>query len=112
MFVNKLHVFSDLKRGTLGFIRYCGIELFSCGIVSSRAIWGFSSFQLTVKEGPLRYYSTVYLRSLVSKQINIRYEKNKMAFVGILSQKKLLFGLLVIQLVWYILINNYSPQSR
>ena len=29
--------------------------------------------------------------------------KNKMAFVGILSQIKLLFGLLVIQLVWYIL---------
>ena len=35
-----------------------------------------------------------------------------MAFVGILSQIKLLFGPLVIQLVWYILINNYSPQSR
>ena len=30
-------------------------------------------------------------------------KKNKMAFVGILSQTKLLFGLLVIQLVWYIL---------
>ena len=29
--------------------------------------------------------------------------KNKMAFVGILSQIKLLFGPLVIQLVWYIL---------
>ena len=28
--------------------------------------------------------------------------KNKMAFVGILSQIKLLFGPLVIQLVWYI----------
>ena len=30
-------------------------------------------------------------------------KKNKMAFVGILSQIKLLFGPLVIQLVWYIL---------
>ena len=29
--------------------------------------------------------------------------KNKMAFVGILSEIKLLFGPLVIQLVWYIL---------
>ena len=29
--------------------------------------------------------------------------KNKMPFVGILSQIKLLFGPLVIQLVWYIL---------
>ena len=29
-------------------------------------------------------------------------KKNKMAFVGKLSQIKLLFGLLVIQLVWYI----------
>ena len=37
--------------------------------------------------------------------------KNKMAFVGILSQIKLLFGPLVIQLVWYIL-NNYSPKWR
>ena len=30
-------------------------------------------------------------------------KKNKMAFVGILSQINLLFGPLVIQLVWYIL---------
>ena len=30
-------------------------------------------------------------------------KKNEMAFVGILSQIKLLFGPLVIQLVWYIL---------
>ena len=30
-------------------------------------------------------------------------EKNKMAFGAIFSQKKLLFGPLVIQLVWYIL---------
>ena len=29
-------------------------------------------------------------------------KENKMAFVGILSQVKFLFGLLVIQLVWYI----------
>ena len=29
--------------------------------------------------------------------------KNKMVFVGILSQIKLLFGLPVIQLAWYIL---------
>ena len=29
--------------------------------------------------------------------------KNKMVFVGILSQIKLLYGPLVIQLVWYIL---------
>ena len=30
-------------------------------------------------------------------------KKNKMAFAGILSQIKLLFGPLVIQLVWYLL---------
>ena len=30
-------------------------------------------------------------------------KKNKMFFVGILSQIKLLFGPLVIQLVWYVL---------
>ena len=30
-------------------------------------------------------------------------KKNNMAFIGILSQIKLLFGPLVIQLVWYIL---------
>ena len=34
-----------------------------------------------------------------------------MAFIGIFSQMKLVFGPLVIQLVWYILIeNNYSSQ--
>ena len=51
-------------------------------------------------------------------------KKNKMALLGILSQNKvyLLFGLLVIQLVWYILrqlvtsvsvnIHHYSPPLR
>ena len=34
---------------------------------------------------------------------SVQLSKNKMAFVGILSQIKLLFGPLVIQLVWYIL---------
>ena len=37
--------------------------------------------------------------------------KKKKAFVGILSQVKLLFGPLVIQLVWYIQNNNYKPLS-
>ena len=34
-----------------------------------------------------------------------------MAFVGILSQIKLLFGLLVIQLVWYILKQLFTSVS-
>ena len=38
-------------------------------------------------------------------------KKNKMAFVGILSQIKLLFGLLVIQLVWYILKQLFTSVS-
>ena len=38
-------------------------------------------------------------------------KKNKMAFVGILSQIKLLFGPLVIQLVWYILRQLFSSVS-
>ena len=38
-------------------------------------------------------------------------KKNKMAFVGIFSQKKLLFGLLVIQLVWYILKQLFTSVS-
>ena len=37
--------------------------------------------------------------------------KNKMAFVGILSQIKLLFGPLVIQLVWYILKQLFTSMS-
>ena len=37
--------------------------------------------------------------------------KNKMAFVGILSQIKLFFGPLVIQLVWYILKQLFTPVS-
>ena len=38
-------------------------------------------------------------------------KKNKMAFVGILSQIKLLFGPLFIQLVWYILKQLFTPVS-
>ena len=37
--------------------------------------------------------------------------KNKMAFVGILSQIKLLFGPLVIQFVWYILKQLFTSVS-
>ena len=37
--------------------------------------------------------------------------QNKMAFVGILSQIKLLFGPLVIQLVWYILKQLFTSVS-
>ena len=37
--------------------------------------------------------------------------KKKMAFVGILSQIKLLFGPLVIQLVWYILKHLFTSVS-
>ena len=44
---------------------------------------------------------------LTSKQPN----KNKMAFVGMLSQIKLLFGPLVIQLVWYILKQLFTSVS-
>ena len=38
-------------------------------------------------------------------------KKNKMAFVGTLSQIKLLFGPLVIQLVWYILKQLFTSVS-
>ena len=38
-------------------------------------------------------------------------EKNKMAFVAIFSQIKLLFGPLVIQLVWYILKQLFTSVS-
>ena len=38
-------------------------------------------------------------------------KKNKMAFVGILSQIKLLFGPLVIQVVWYILKQLFTSVS-
>ena len=38
-------------------------------------------------------------------------QKNKMAFVGILSQVNLLFGPLVIQLVWYILEQLFTSVS-
>ena len=38
-------------------------------------------------------------------------KKNKMAFVGMLSQIKLLFGPLVAQLVWYILKQLFTSMS-
>ena len=38
-------------------------------------------------------------------------KENKMAFVGVLSQIKLLFGSLVIQLVWYILKQLFTSVS-
>ena len=38
-------------------------------------------------------------------------KENEMAFVGILSQIKLLFGPLVIQLVWYILKQLFTSVS-
>ena len=57
-----------------------------------------------------RVNSTFRARWLASSEVisQVLYtseqsKKNKMAFVGILSQIKLLFGPLVIQLVWYIL---------
>ena len=37
------------------------------------------------------------------RRLSQQQKKDKMAFIGILSQIKLLFGPLVIQLVWYIL---------
>ena len=38
-------------------------------------------------------------------------KENKMAFVGVLTQIKLLFGRLVIQLVWYILKQLFTSVS-
>ena len=38
-------------------------------------------------------------------------KKNKMAFVGILSQINLLFGPLVIQLMWYVLKQLFTSVS-
>ena len=64
--------------------------------------------------------STFRARWLVSSEVisqilfnSEQPKKNKMAFVGILSLIKVLFGSLVIQLLWYILIHlrvgDYSP---
>ena len=50
--------------------------------------------------------TTIHLRAAEEKQNGFLFR-----FVGILSQIKLLFGPLVIQLVWYILKHlNYSPR--
>ena len=52
--------------------------------------------------------------SEVISQVLFTYEqpkKNKMAFFGILSQIKLLFGPLDIQLVWYILKQLFTVVS-
>ena len=56
-----------------------------------------------------------WLASSVISQVLFASEpqpnKNKMAFVGILSQIKLLFGPLVIQLVWYTLKQLFTSVS-
>ena len=52
--------------------------------------------------------------SEVISQVLFTFEqpkKNKMAFVGILSQIKLLFGPLFIQVVWYILKQLFTSVS-
>ena len=62
--------------------------------------------------------STFHERRLASSEVISQVQftsqqpkKNKMAFVGILSQIKLLFGRLVIQVVWYILKQLFTPVS-
>ena len=52
------------------------------------------------------YYTLSQVNSTSEK-----LKKNKMAFVGILSQIKLLFGPLVIQLMWYILKQLFTSVS-
>ena len=62
--------------------------------------------------------STFHARWLASSAVisqvlftSEQLKKNKMAFVGILPQIKLLFGLPVIQLVWYILKQLFTSVS-
>ena len=62
--------------------------------------------------------STFRARRLASSEVisqllftSEQTKKNKMAFVGTVSQIKLLFGLLVIQLVWYILKQLFTSVS-
>ena len=62
--------------------------------------------------------STFRARLLASSEVisqilftSEKLKKNKMAFVGILSQIKSLFGPLVIQLVWYILKQLFTSVS-
>ena len=63
--------------------------------------------------------NTFRARWLASSEVNSRQvlftseqpKKNKKAFVGSLSQVKLLFSLLVIQLVWYILKLSFPSVS-
>ena len=62
--------------------------------------------------------STFRVRWLASSEvisqvlfISEQPKKTKMAFVAIFSQKKLLFGPLVIQLVWYILKQLFTAVS-
>ena len=62
--------------------------------------------------------STFHMRWLASLEVisqalftSEQLKKNKMAFVGILSQIKLVFGPIVIQLVWYILKQLYTSVS-
>ena len=62
--------------------------------------------------------STFRARWLASSEVisQVRFtseqpKKNKMAFVAIFSQTKLLFGPLVIQLVWYILKQLFTSVS-
>ena len=52
--------------------------------------------------------------SEVISQVLFTFEqpkRNKMAFVGVLPQIKLLFGPLVIQLVWYVLKQLFTSVS-
>ena len=62
--------------------------------------------------------STIRVRWLASSEVisqvlftSKELEQNKMAFVAIFSQIKLLFGPLVIQLVWYILKQLFTSVS-
>ena len=62
--------------------------------------------------------STFHVRWLASLEVisqvlftSEQPKKNKMAFVSTLSQTKLLFGLLVIQIVWYILKQSFTSVS-
>ena len=62
--------------------------------------------------------STFHAHSLASSEVishvlftSKQPKKNKMAFIGIFLQIKLVFGLLVIQLVWYILKQSFTLVS-
>ena len=88
------------------------LSVVSCVILydGCLSLTSYFSMESTLEEWSIYHTSEKYFSCQVlvtSEQPN----KNKMAFVGILSKIKLLFGPLVIQLVWYILKQLFTSAS-